>query len=156
MSLELIIQSPQQQSERSTGRACEFSYNRESKIITASAPLADEISDSDSDGVSLSSPMSERSFPELVQQEFVLELMPQKHHSTVARLWNYYVIGSKEDEEQSQQDTEKANSPVLSDLAADGSWHRRRNIRLVAGKDMSGCYIQQATVFQQWDIIPLR
>ncbi|KAG8713096.1 hypothetical protein FRC12_002704 [Ceratobasidium sp. 428] len=152
MNIELSLQSPQQQSERPVGRACQFSYNRDSKIITVSAPLTDETSDSDSDGASVaSSPVSERSFPELAQQEFALELIPQKHNSNVARFWNYYV-NTQEDEEQHQQNTEEETPAVSNDLAADSSWHRRREVRLVAGKDTNGC---QTNMFQRWDIIPL-
>ncbi|KAG8778674.1 hypothetical protein FRC12_024865 [Ceratobasidium sp. 428] len=149
MNFELVLQSPQQQS----GRACQFSYNRESKIIAVSAPLADEISDSGSDGASPVSPMSERSFPELVQQEFVLELIPQRHNSNVARFWNYYV-NPHEGEERRQQDNEKETAAFSNDLVTDSSRHRRRDVRLA--KNMNGCNLPQNNMFQQWDIIPLR
>ncbi|KAG8747149.1 hypothetical protein FRC10_002198 [Ceratobasidium sp. 414] len=153
MNFESVLQSPQKQSKRCSGRPCQFSYDRVSKVITVSSSLPDNTSDSDSEA-SLSSPMSERSFPELAQQEFILELIPQKHHCPVARLWNYYV-GSEADEGQ-QQDDEKRATPAPNGRAADGSWHRRRNVRLVAGNDNGDYNPQQATMFQQWDIIPLR
>ncbi|KAG8778673.1 hypothetical protein FRC12_024864 [Ceratobasidium sp. 428] len=158
MNIELSLQSPQQQSGRPVGSACQFSYDRESKIITASAPLTDEASDSDSRGARVaSSPASERSFPELAQQEFVLELIPQMRNSNVARFWNYYVnTSTQEGEEQRQQKTEEETPAFSNDLAADSSWQRGREVRLVAGKDTNGCNLPQTNMFQRWDIIPLR
>ncbi|KAG8712027.1 hypothetical protein FRC09_020293 [Ceratobasidium sp. 395] len=143
MNIELFLQSPQQQ---------------ESKIITVSAPLTDEASDSDSHGARVaSSPVSEHSFPELAQQEFVLELIPRKHNSNVARFWNYYVnTSTQKDEEQSQQNTEEETPAFSNDLAADSDWHRRRDVRLVSAKDTNGCNLPQTNMFQRWDIILLR
>ncbi|KAG9087525.1 hypothetical protein FRC06_002498 [Ceratobasidium sp. 370] len=153
MNFELFLQPPQKQPKRCAGRPCQFSYDRVSKVITVSSPLTDDVSDSDSEA-SLSSPMSERSFPEISQQEFVLELIPREHHCPVARLWNYYV-GSEEDKDQRRQDDEKQALPAEDDRVTDGSWHRRRNIRLVPRNDNGDFNPQQATMFQQWDIIPL-
>ncbi|KAG8687194.1 hypothetical protein FRC08_012119 [Ceratobasidium sp. 394] len=154
MNFELVLQSSQNQSKPGAGRPCQLSYDRVSKVIIVSSSLAEDTSDSDSEA-SLSSPMSERSFPEIVQQEFVLELIPQKHHCPVARLWNYYV-GSEEDKARRQQDDEKQVAPAPNGRASDGSWHRRRNVRLIAGNDNGAYNPQQPTMFQQWDIIPLR
>ncbi|KAG9125293.1 hypothetical protein FRC07_008214 [Ceratobasidium sp. 392] len=156
-NFELVFQPPRErQSEAQAQRACQFFYDGASKAITVWVPTADDTnlekhSDTDS-AISISSYRSENSLSELIRSNFVLELVPQRQHSTVVRLWNHYT-GSKEEEEQRQQCTEVQATAELGD-AVDSSWHRGREIRVVARRDKSGC-ISPVTVFQQWDIIPL-
>ncbi|KAG8712028.1 hypothetical protein FRC09_020294 [Ceratobasidium sp. 395] len=156
-NFELALQSCERQPEDWSQRACRFSYDGASKAITVWVPATGETclekySDTSS-AISISSSHSERSFTEMVRKSFTLELMPQRRHSTVVRLWNHYT-GSKEDEERDHHEYSEAQATPEFIHVVDGSWHRGREIRVVAAQDTSG-YGIPTTMFQEWDIIPL-
>ncbi|QRV94139.1 hypothetical protein RhiJN_22157 [Ceratobasidium sp. AG-Ba] len=148
---ELILRPVDGQSEEFTRRACQFSYDGTSKAITVSMPTADgAYQETFPDNESVASFSSALSLSDVMRKSFVLEMVPQRHHSTMVRFWNYYT-GSSEDDEHSRN---AKTAQAAAQDAPDDSWHRGRGVRVVAVQEVNGCALPP-TPFQQWDLIPL-